>query len=52
MYTESLFLFNGLEEFIIFTDKHPDLGILIDISHDYFDNYSEDDIIKFLSKKR
>lgn len=42
------FLFRGFEEYILFTDKHPDLGILIDISHNYFDNYSEDEIIKFL----
>lgn len=42
------FLFRGLEEFIIFADKHPDLGILIDISHNYFDNYTEDAIIEYL----
>lgn len=42
------FLFRGLEEYILFAGKHPDLGILIDISHNYFDNYSEDAIIKFL----
>jgi len=42
------FLFRGLEEYILFADKHPDLGILIDISHNYFDNYSEDTIINFL----
>jgi sugar phosphate isomerase/epimerase len=42
------FLFKGLEEYILFADKHPDLGILIDISHNYFDSYPEDAIIKFL----
>jgi len=31
-----------------FADKHQDLGILLDISHNYFDNYSEDGIVKFL----
>ena len=41
------FLFRGLEEYTLFVDRHPDLGILIDISHNYFDNYSEDVIIKF-----
>ncbi|NLM27387.1 MAG: sugar phosphate isomerase/epimerase [Clostridiaceae bacterium] len=45
------FLFSGLEEFIIFADKHPDLGILIDLSHNYFDNYSEEAIIKFLGSR-
>jgi sugar phosphate isomerase/epimerase len=45
------FLFRGLEEYIQFVDKHPDLGILIDISHNYFDNYSEDAIIKFLGTR-
>jgi len=39
------FLFKWLEEYIVFADKHPDSGILIDISHNYFDNYSEDAII-------
>jgi len=45
------FLFRGLEEFITFTDNHPDLSILIDISHNYFDNYPEDAIINFLGNR-
>ena len=45
------FLFRGLKEFVLFANKHPDLGILIDISHNYFNNYSEDAIIEFLSKR-
>jgi len=46
-----IFLFKGLEEYMLFTDRHPDLGILIDISHNYFDKYSEDEIIKFLGNR-
>jgi len=45
------FLFDGLHEYAEFIDQHPDLGVLIDISHNYFDNYSEDDIIKILGDK-
>ena len=45
-------LFNGLYEFVEFTDKHPDLGVLIDISHNFYEpQYSEEDIIKILSAK-
>ena len=44
------FLFNGLSEFVSFTDQYPDLGILIDVSHNYYNpQYSEEDIIKILS---
>jgi len=46
------FLFKWLEEYIVFADKHPDSGILIDISHNYFDNYSEDAIIELLGKRK
>jgi len=46
------FLFNGLSEFAAFTDRYPDLGILIDISHNYYNpQYSEEDIINILSGK-
>lgn len=45
------FLFKGLEEYTLFTDRYPDLGILIEISHNCFDGYTEDDIIKFLGDK-
>jgi len=45
------FLFDGLREYVRFIDKHPDLGVLIDISHNYYDNYSEDDIINILGNK-
>jgi len=49
--TNNIFLFEGLEEFVKFSDKHPNLGILIDISHNYYDNYSEDDIINIVGNK-
>ncbi|MCL2775411.1 MAG: sugar phosphate isomerase/epimerase [Oscillospiraceae bacterium] len=45
------FLFDGLHEYERFIDKHPDLGVLIDISHNYYDNYSEDEIINILGDK-
>lgn len=45
------FLFRGYQEFIPFTDKHPDLGILIDISHNYYDGYSEDAIANLMGSK-
>ncbi len=40
------FLFDGFDAFTSFTDRHPDLGILIDISHNYYDRYSEERIIE------
>ena len=46
-----VFLFDGLYEYSKFIGKHPELGVLIDISHNYYDNYSEKDIIKILSDK-
>ena len=45
------FLFNGLEEFTAFTDQHADLGILIDISHNFYDHHSEDRIVELLGGK-
>ena len=42
------FLFDGLHEYVRFINRHPDLGVLIDISHNYYDNYSENDIINIL----
>ncbi|MCL2500490.1 MAG: sugar phosphate isomerase/epimerase [Defluviitaleaceae bacterium] len=45
------FLFDGLSDFVKFIDHHPDLGVLIDVSHNYYDGYSEDEIIKFLANK-
>jgi len=45
------FLFDGLEEYVEFIDLYPELGVLIDISHNYFDGYTEDEIISFLSGK-
>ena len=45
------FLFDGLEEYVKFIDNYPNLGVLIDVSHNYYDGYSEDDIISHLSNK-
>ena len=46
------FLFNGLNEFADFVDMYPDLGVLIDISHNYYGPpHSEDDIINILGNK-
>ena len=45
------FLFNGLNEFNAFIDNYPEIGVLIDISHNYYDNYIEDDIFNQLSSK-
>jgi len=46
------FLFDGLNEFVAFTDQYPDLGVLIDISHNYYNpQYSEEDMINILSGK-
>jgi len=48
--TGEYFLFNGLGEFVAFTDQYPDLGILIDVSHNYYNpQYSEEDMINILS---
>ena len=46
------FLFNGLSEFLAFTERYPNLGILVDVSHNYYNpQYSEEDMIKLLSGK-
>jgi len=45
------FLFDGLCDYVKFIDQYPDLGVLIDVSHNYYDGYSEDEIIKHLANK-
>jgi len=45
------FLFNGLEGYVEFIREYPELGVLIDISHNYYDKYSEDEIIHYLADK-
>ena len=46
------FLIDGLHEYVKFTDKYPDLGVLIDISHNYYNpEYSEHDIVSILGNK-
>lgn len=49
--TGKYFLFDGLGEYVKFTDQYPELGVLIDISHNYHDGYSEDEIINHLAGK-
>jgi len=49
--TGEFFLFGGLYEYAKFIDRHPDLGVLIEITHNYYDKFSEDDIINILSNK-
>ena len=45
------FLFNRYVEYIDFVNNYPLLGILIDISHNYYDNYSEEDIYEAFKTK-
>jgi len=45
------FLFDGLSDYVKFIDHYPNLGVLIDVSHNYYDGYSEDEIIKYLADK-
>ena len=45
------FLFDGLHEYARFIDRHPHLGVLIDITHNYYSNNSEDDIINIAGRK-
>jgi len=45
------FLFDGLSDYVKFIDHYPDLGVLIDVSHNYYDGYSEDEIIDHLANK-
>jgi len=45
------FLFDGLQEYVDFISDYPNLGVLIDISHNFYDGFSEDEIIRFLAGK-
>ena len=49
--TGDYFLFDGLAEYVEFIAKHPGLGVLIDISHNFFDGFTEDEIIGFFGDK-
>lgn len=40
------FVLDGLEEYYSFVKDYSELGVLIDISHNYFDGYSEASIIQ------
>ena len=50
--TGKYFLFDGLTEYTDFISQYPELGVLIDISHNYYDGYSEDEIIYHLADKK
>jgi sugar phosphate isomerase/epimerase len=39
------FMFEGIGEYLRFIDEYQDLGILIDLSHHYYDGCSEEEII-------
>ena len=49
--TGKYFLFDGLGEYVDFINNYPNLGVLIDVSHNYYDGYSEDEIISYLANK-
>jgi sugar phosphate isomerase/epimerase len=49
--TGKYFLFDGLSDYVSFVDQYPDLGVLIDVSHNYYDGYSENEIISHLANK-
>ena len=49
--TGKYFLFDGLADYTKFISEYPELGVLIDISHNYYDGYSEDEIIHHLVDK-
>lgn len=42
------FAFHGLEEFHQFVEQYPELGVLIDFSHNCFDGYSAKQVISLL----
>ena len=44
------FIFEGLKDYAKFVASFPGLGVLIDISHNFYDGYSENDIINILNK--
>ena len=49
--TGKYFLFSGLAEYTDFIGEYPELGVLIDISHNFHDGYFEDEIIHHLADK-
>ena len=49
--TGKYFLFDGLAEYTEFVDKHPGLGVLIDISHNYYDGFTENEIISIFASR-
>lgn len=40
------FLFRGYAEYTAFVDAYPSLGILIDVSHNVYDGYTAEDILR------
>ena len=50
--TSEYFVFDELGEYVKFIDMYPELGVLIDISHNYYNpEYSEEDMINLLGGK-
>ena len=42
------FIFKNLDDFAEFASSYPDLGVLIDVSHNFYDGYKENNIIEIL----
>ncbi|MTI94556.1 MAG: TIM barrel protein [Firmicutes bacterium] len=42
-----IFIFDGLADFRRFVQRFPELGVLIDVSHNVYDGYGVDEIISF-----
>ena len=47
---EPYFLFGNYVQYRRFSDEHPEMGILIDVSHNFFSGYSENEIIETFRK--
>jgi sugar phosphate isomerase/epimerase len=47
--TSKYFVFKGLRDYSNFVSNFKDLGVLIDISHNFYDKYSVDEILNTLS---
>jgi len=44
-----IFVLEGLEDYRHFVQRHPGLGVLIDVSHNYYDGYAIIDIVEKLA---
>lgn len=50
--TGEVFVFQGLEDYLAFMRQFPGLGVLIDVSHNCYDGYSEEKILTILEPLR